>query len=100
VSHYIRRENSRPCESGDFHEVLGREPDPALAAEVADQFERLLAILPDPLLRRVALLRMAGHTINEIGALINRSEKTVDRRLGLIRRLWRCEAGEVGDECE
>jgi DNA-directed RNA polymerase specialized sigma24 family protein len=100
VSHYIRRENSRPCGTGELDEVLGREPDPALAAELAEQLKRLLAILPDPPLRRVAELRMDGHTINEIAVLIKRSEKVVDRRLNLIRKLWRREAREVCDGCE
>ena len=31
--------------AGVFEEVLGREPDPALAAEVAEECERLLAAL-------------------------------------------------------
>jgi DNA-directed RNA polymerase specialized sigma24 family protein len=100
VSRYIRRENSRPCGDGELDEVLGREPDPALAAEMAELLERLLAILPDPLLWQVAVLRMEGHAIDEIAERIGRSNKTVDRRLDLIRRLWRREAREVCDGCE
>jgi DNA-directed RNA polymerase specialized sigma24 family protein len=100
VSHYIRAERARPCGNGELDEVQGQERDPAEEAEdaeVVEQFERLLTILPDPLLREVALLRLAGHTIDDIGARINRSNSTVDRRLGLIRRFWRREAGEVCD---
>jgi DNA-directed RNA polymerase specialized sigma24 family protein len=100
VNRYIRRENSRRCEFRKLGEVLGREPDPALAAEMAELLERLLDILPDPLLRRVAVLRMEGHAIDEIAARIKRSNKTVDRRLNLIRKLWTREAGEVCDGCE
>jgi DNA-directed RNA polymerase specialized sigma24 family protein len=100
VSHYIRAERARPCGNGKLDDLLGREPAPDVAAEMAEQFERLLDILPDPLLRRVALLRMAGHSVDEIGEQIRRSNSTVDRRLDLIRRLWRREAREVGDGCE
>jgi DNA-directed RNA polymerase specialized sigma24 family protein len=100
VSHYIRSERVRPCGNGELDEVLGREPDPALAAEVAEECARLLAILPDPLLRQVAVLRMEGHSVDEIAGLIKRSNKTVDRRLDLIRRLWRREAREECDGCE
>jgi DNA-directed RNA polymerase specialized sigma24 family protein len=100
VSHYIRSERARPCGDAELDEVLGREPDPAVVVEMAEECARLLAILPDPLLRRVALLRMEGHTIDDIAGLIKRSNKTVDRRLGLIRKLWRREARKVGYGCE
>jgi DNA-directed RNA polymerase specialized sigma24 family protein len=53
----------------------------------------------DPLPRRVALLRVDGHTVDEIAERIGRSNKTVDRRLNLIRRLWRWAVREVGDGC-
>jgi DNA-directed RNA polymerase specialized sigma24 family protein len=97
VSHYIRAERARPRGNGELDELLGRERDPAEEAEVVEQFERLLAILPDPLLREVALLRMAGHKIADIARLIKRCDSTVDRRLDLIRKFWNREAGEVCD---
>jgi DNA-directed RNA polymerase specialized sigma24 family protein len=97
VSRYIRRENARPCGAGELDEVLGREPDPAVVVEMAEECARLLAALPNPLLRRVAVLRMEGHTIDEIAEQINHSNTGVERRLNLIRMLWKREVGEVGD---
>jgi DNA-directed RNA polymerase specialized sigma24 family protein len=79
--------------SGVFEDVLGREPDPALAAEVAEECERLLASLGDPVLQQVALLRMDGHSVNEVATLIGCSPIAVKRKLKLIRGIWEREAG-------
>jgi DNA-directed RNA polymerase specialized sigma24 family protein len=68
--------------------LIGREPDPAFAAEVADQFERLLALLSDDELRQIALRKLEGYSNEEIAGQINRAPATVDRRLRLIRKRW------------
>ncbi len=77
---------------GVLEAALGREPDPALAAEVAEECERLLAALADPDLRHIALLRMDGHSVEQIAARIPCSTPTVKRRLKLIRGIWEREA--------
>ena len=48
---------------------MSREPDPALAAEMSDRCEQLLAALPadDGDLRRIALFRMEGYSVEEVG---------------------------------
>jgi DNA-directed RNA polymerase specialized sigma24 family protein len=68
--------------------LIGHDPDPAFAAEVAEECRRLLALLPDDELRRVALLKLEGHTNEEITALVKRSLRTVERWLVLIRKHW------------
>ena len=78
--------------SGILGEVLAREPEPALAAEVAEECERLLAALATPELRRVALLRMDGHSVDEIAAQTGWSARSVKRKLDLIRKSWAREA--------
>jgi DNA-directed RNA polymerase specialized sigma24 family protein len=75
-----------------FEQVLGREPDPELAAEVADECDRLLAVLGDPELRQIALLRMEGHSVEEVAAKLNRAPSAVKRRLKLVRGIWEREA--------
>ena len=72
----------------DVRDVLGREPCPAFAAEVADQCRRLLDLLGTDDLRSVALQRMEGYTVAEIAANIRCAPRTVARKLGLIRGLW------------
>jgi DNA-directed RNA polymerase specialized sigma24 family protein len=78
-----------------LEEMLGREPDPALAAEVAEECERLLAVLKDAELRRIALLRMDGHSVDEVAAQVGCAPRSVKRKLRLIRSIW---TGETRDE--
>jgi RNA polymerase sigma factor (sigma-70 family) len=70
-------------------QVVGREPTPELAVQVAEQFQRLLAQLPKPELRTVALRKMEGYTNAEIAAEMGCADATVERRLSTIRSLWK-----------
>ena len=79
--------------SGVLDAVIAREPDPALAAEVAEECNRLLAVLGDDELRRIALLRMDGHSVEEVATKIDVAPRTVKRKLQLIRGIWEREAG-------
>ena len=73
-------------------EVFGREPDPALAAEMAEECERLLAALGDDELKKLAILRMDGGTVDELAAAMNCAPRSVKRKLQLIRSIWKREA--------
>src|SRR3954468_22899089 len=53
-----------------LEEMFGREPDPALAAEMADECGRLMALLGDDDLRRVAVLPMEGRSVEEVAAAV------------------------------
>jgi DNA-directed RNA polymerase specialized sigma24 family protein len=48
----------------------------------------LLALLPDEQLRRIAGRRLAGYKNAEIAKELGVIERTVERRLQLIRSLW------------
>jgi len=78
-------------------EVLGREPDPDLAAQVAEECDRLLASLGDPELRRVALLRMEGYLVDEVADRVGCAPRSVKRKLQLIRTIWDREAADEPD---
>jgi DNA-directed RNA polymerase specialized sigma24 family protein len=69
--------------------VIGSEPTPELAASVAEECRRLLDKLPDDDLRSIAVWQMEGYTVEEIARCLGRSERTVARKLVLIRDLWR-----------
>jgi DNA-directed RNA polymerase specialized sigma24 family protein len=73
-----------------FTRLIGREPDPELATQIAEEYRRLLAKLDDALLRQIAELKMAGYTNAEIGQQITppRSVVTIERKLARIRRIW------------
>jgi DNA-directed RNA polymerase specialized sigma24 family protein len=72
-------------------DLIGREPDPAFAAQVADQCRRLFELLADPTLQVVAVCKMEGHTNADIAAKLGRSVVTVERKLALIRDIWAAE---------
>jgi DNA-directed RNA polymerase specialized sigma24 family protein len=76
-----------------FAEMIGREPDPAFAAQVAEECQRLLELLQDSNLRQVAVMKMEGHTNHEIADKVGRSVPTVELRLRRIRKLWEKEVG-------
>jgi RNA polymerase sigma factor (sigma-70 family) len=77
-----------PEGAGGINQVVGAEPTPELAAQVAEEFERLLAKLPSAEVRRVAVWKMEGYTNDEIAALLPCARATVERRLQLIRSVW------------
>jgi RNA polymerase sigma factor (sigma-70 family) len=69
-------------------EPAGTGPTPAEAVAMQDSLARLLALLGDEELRRIALARMEGYSNAEIAEQIGRAEVTVERRLRLIRETW------------
>ena len=68
--------------------MVGSEPTPAFAAQVAEQLRRLLGRLDDPSLRSLALWKMEGFTNEEAAEKLSCSLATVERKLRLIRRAW------------
>jgi DNA-directed RNA polymerase specialized sigma24 family protein len=80
-------------EDSVLDQLLSREPDPAFAAQVADEYRRLMGVLADPELESVARWRLEGCTVAEIAGRIGYQERSVKRKLDLIREAWR---GEVG----
>jgi DNA-directed RNA polymerase specialized sigma24 family protein len=71
-----------------LEQIVGREPTPEFAAQVAEEYQRLLDCLGDAELRAIAVWKMEGDTTEQIAAKLGRSPRTVERRLGLIRSLW------------
>jgi DNA-directed RNA polymerase specialized sigma24 family protein len=69
-------------------EVGGREPSPAFAALLAEECRRLLGLLGTAELRRVALLKMEGYTVEEIAGQMGRVPRTVQRWLHPVRQVW------------
>jgi DNA-directed RNA polymerase specialized sigma24 family protein len=69
-------------------EMIDREPDPAVAAEMAEQYRHLLGKLADEGLRAVAVWKLEGHTNEEIATKLGRSLGSVERKLRVIRTLW------------
>jgi DNA-directed RNA polymerase specialized sigma24 family protein len=77
-----------PDGEAGFDQLLGREPNPAFAAEVAEEYRRLLERLGNDELRSIALWKMEGYTNEEIAAKLGCVPRTVERKLAVIRGLW------------
>lgn len=76
-----------PGEPG-LEQLLGREPSPEFAAEVAEEYRRLLDALPDAELRSVAQWKLEGYTNEETAAKLGCAVRSVERKVRLIRGLW------------
>ena len=78
------------AESGgdDLDQIVGREPSPDFAAQVAEECQRLLTRLDNPGLITVALMKMDGHSNEEIAKHMECAPRSVGRKLQLIRRIW------------
>jgi DNA-directed RNA polymerase specialized sigma24 family protein len=79
------------ADEGPLARIQDPEPSPAFAALFAEECQRLLGLLRDAELQRVALLKMEGYTIEEIAAQMRRVPRTVKRWLQLIRQIWQKE---------
>jgi DNA-directed RNA polymerase specialized sigma24 family protein len=82
---------TRPGEPDPLEQVLGREPTPEFAAQVAEECQRLLALLADRELEEVALAKMEGYTTEEIARRQGRTTRTVERKLRQIRHIWQAD---------
>jgi DNA-directed RNA polymerase specialized sigma24 family protein len=60
---------------------------------VAEECRRLLASLGDAELEEVALRKMEGYTTEEIASRLGYVNRTVERKLHLIRSIWSKERG-------
>ena len=71
-----------------LEQLIAGDPSSEFAAEVADEYERLLGLLPSPELRSVAQWKMEGYTNEEIAERLCCARRSVERRLQTIRICW------------
>jgi DNA-directed RNA polymerase specialized sigma24 family protein len=74
-----------------IEQVVGGEPSPEYAAQVAEECQRLLARLPDEKLRELAQMKMEGYSNEEIAVTFGCGLRTVERKLARIRIIWESE---------
>jgi RNA polymerase sigma factor (sigma-70 family) len=88
----IRRHHpDRFASEADVERLLSREPTPEEAAEMADECRRLLALLDEPELRLIALLKVEGYTNEEIANSLDCVPRTIERKVSRIRLCWQNE---------
>jgi DNA-directed RNA polymerase specialized sigma24 family protein len=81
-------ESSDPSLMAGFDRFPSEKPAPDLAALMADETHRLISSLPDVTAQQIAILKMEGHTHEEIADKLGCNVRTVERRLKQIRELW------------
>ncbi len=68
-------------------QIVGREPTPEFAVQVAEQYDRWMKALGSEELTRLAEWKLEGFTNEEIAAKWGRTTRTVERKLNLIRKI-------------
>jgi DNA-directed RNA polymerase specialized sigma24 family protein len=76
------------CAAAGLEHVVGREPSPEFAVQVAEECRWLLSRLGDATLQSLALLKMEGYTNAEVAARLGCGLRSVERKLRLIRKIW------------
>ncbi len=76
------------AQSRGLDQIAGDEPSPELAALVVDEYRRLRDGLASDALRQVLDLRLQGYTREEIAERLGCAERTVKRKLDVIRQAW------------
>ena len=66
-----------------------------MLAALNEQHQRLLGLLANDTLRRIATWRMQGETNEDIAAKLKLSVRSVERKLHLIRECWQREFDRV-----
>ena len=76
------------CTGGPLANAAANTLDPVEVLMVDDSLRGLLAALDDKTLVAVALRRLEGWTNKEIAAELKVCEKTIDRKMAIIRKTW------------
>ena len=71
----------------DLHKIAANEPTPGMLAVFNEEYQRLMGAL-DEELQQVARFKLEGYTNAEIASAIGRVERTVERKLDHIRKIW------------
>ena len=74
-------------------QILGEEPTPEFACQVAETCRMLLDRLDDEELKKVALYKMEGYSNEEIARAMDCVVRTIERKLARIREKWESEQG-------
>jgi len=81
-------------EGNPLDRIIGSEPSPEFAAMVAEEYERRLEGLGDKTLRKIAELKLACYSNEEIRQQLGCSLRSVTLKLELIRKKWQWVKGQ------
>lgn len=76
-------------DSGSSGDPLADDLSPDFVVAMREELARLMELLPDERLKEIACLKLEGYTSGEIAQKLGVVERTVERKLSLIRAHWR-----------
>jgi DNA-directed RNA polymerase specialized sigma24 family protein len=69
-------------------ELVADDLTPEFIAAINEECQLLMNGLPDEQFRRIARMKLEGYTNTEIAADLGVVERTIERKLGIIRGIW------------
>ncbi|MEM6468029.1 MAG: ECF-type sigma factor [Planctomycetota bacterium] len=69
-----------------INEIVG--PSPTMIDGFSTGVRELLEQLPDDTMKSIAMMRLGGYSNQEIAKSLQIAKRTVERKLGLIRKAW------------
>lgn len=69
-------------------DLVSRAPSPDFLLTLEEEYTRLMRSLRDDCLRTIVVLRIEGYLVKEIAERLSVGERTVERKLQLIRAKW------------
>jgi DNA-directed RNA polymerase specialized sigma24 family protein len=87
---YVRNEAFLGGSNGfmTLDELCGEEPTPEFLTSLNEEHQRLMSLLRDDVLRRIATETLEGYTTKEISVHLGISIRAVQRKLNVIRANW------------
>lgn len=71
-----------------IHQIPGRDSSPEFAALLADEYRRLLEMLPVPCAKTMVKWKMRGCSDDEIGRKVGKVNVVVQRKLRMVYSVW------------
>jgi DNA-directed RNA polymerase specialized sigma24 family protein len=92
----VKRRGKQPAEvqNGDsgsrfcVEDLVSRAPTPDFLLALEEEYSRLMRSLRDDCLRTIVVLRIEGFLVKEIAERLSVGERTIERKLQLIRSKW------------
>jgi RNA polymerase sigma factor (sigma-70 family) len=93
-----KRDRSAEEPVADVQQLLGSDPSPDFALQLAETIQNLVRSLGDDTLKTIALRKLEGYDNEDIANELGVSTRTVVRKLARIRQEWDQGEGDLGSE--
>jgi DNA-directed RNA polymerase specialized sigma24 family protein len=87
--HYRRGGRCSADNSCLLGQITSREPSPESTVACMEQFEFLIKLLDDKKLEQLVVWKMEGYTNCDIAIKLNKSTRTIERKVKLVREIWK-----------